>query len=70
MKSPGVVFAEWLVIAVGGKVCHPMLQQEWENLSLSNCHLYTPLQNLIMVMHAHNGIVNVINAINVDKPSK
>jgi len=34
-ESAGVVFAEWLVIGVGGKSCRPMLQQEWADLSLS-----------------------------------
>ena len=36
-ESAGVVFAEWPVIEVGGKKsCRPMLQQEWEDLSLKS----------------------------------
>jgi len=55
-ESAGVVFTEWLVIGVVDKSRRPMLQQEWEDLSVSLRHGTTFCKITVTGCHKHTCI--------------
>jgi len=57
IESAGVMFAEWLVIGVGGKSRRPMMQQEWEDLSLSLVSKFWDAQRTVLVYNSLERIV-------------